>query len=99
MMIRSRSRLTPASISIGMSRIAEAPGPPVMKTIGSGGGDSDAAGLIATGYRIVRPYGVARVSGPTRHTHCAGRRAGRGSGVIGHAPASNGGKNPVSADG
>src|SRR5262249_41600331 len=97
MMIRSRSRLTPASSSVGMSRVAAAPGPPVMKTIGSGGGDSDAAGMIATGNRIVRPYGVERLSGTTRNPHCAVCRAGIGSGVIGQVPGSNRAVDPASA--
>ena len=40
-----------------MSRIAAAPGPPVMKTTGSGFGCFDTAGRIATALRIVRPFG------------------------------------------
>src|SRR5215831_923303 len=89
MMIRSRVRLMPASTRNGVSRIPVAPGPPVMKTTGSGCGDSDTAGTIATANRIVRPFGFERLSGTTRDPHRAVCRAGIGSGVFGQGPDSN----------
>ena len=95
MMIRSRSRLMPASTRNGVSRIAAAPGPPAMKTTGSGSGLPDAAGTIATASRMVRPSGLERFSGTTRYPHRAACRAGMGSAVAGQGADS---KRGVAAD-
>jgi hypothetical protein len=58
MMIRSRSRFTPASTSVVVScPMGSTPGPPAMYTIGSGAGLFDTAGMIATARRIMRPLG------------------------------------------
>ena len=77
-----------------MSRIADSPGPPAMKTTGSGCGFPDAAGTIATASRMVRLSGFERFSGTTRYPHRAACRASMGSAVVGQGADSNRGVDP-----